>query len=51
MKENKEKINKRWWFVFIHRKIIGERTEEVVKIKKGVDSFVTEGGTHRKNLI
>ena len=51
MKENKEKINKRWWFVFFHRKIIGERTEEVVKIKKGVDSFVTEGGTHRKNPI
>ena len=37
--------------MFIHRKIIGERIEEVVKIKKGVDSFVTEGGTQRKNQI
>jgi len=37
--------------VFTQRKIIGERTEEVVKIKKGVDNFVTEGGTHRKNQI
>ena len=61
MKENKAKIDKRWWFVFIHGKIIGERTEEIVKKKwtvlsqrvgptgrirsEGRGRAVTKGGT------